>query len=190
MLKESHYLVLVLCASFFCISSVYSEPVGEETDMSMDSIRSNIIKHSQEGQLFLEREQYGNAVSEFKIALQLNPSASLAAPLYNNLGVAFRESGEYLFAVASFQRAIRLTPSTELYYKNLVATYDRFGKLVKAYEGFGRTTKINPSDGEAWFLLGLINERVGRTQMARQAFKKCRQLEPNSLLAEAAKSHL
>jgi tetratricopeptide (TPR) repeat protein len=153
-------------------------------------LRDNAVLHANNGQLFMERQQYGQAIEEFKAALQLNPYSNLSASLYNNLGLAYRAIGNYTFAYASFQRACRIQPTFSLYYQNLIETYALAGKLVKVQQELEATLKENPDNAEAWFMLGLLYKEQGNQKAAKGCFERFVKLSPESEMTEAARKAL
>jgi tetratricopeptide (TPR) repeat protein len=153
-------------------------------------LKDNAIAHARNGQLLMERQQYEEAIEEFKAAIRLNPYASLAASLYNNLGMAYRLTQNYANAYASFQRAIRIQPPFALYYRNLIDTYSRAEHLPVVKTQLLALTQDNPDNAEAWFLLGLTYQQEGDSSQARPCFERFLKLQPEAELARAAQAAL
>ncbi len=150
----------------------------------------NVIAHARKGELLMGRRRYAEAIEEFRIALRLNPYSSLSAAVYNNLGISYLQLRNYPLALTSFQRAIRIQPNFELYYKNLIRTYQEQGSLSAARGHLGSIVALNPEDAEAWYLLGLAHERAGALKEAKDAFSRFSELQPHSRLAPAARNRL
>ncbi len=146
-------------------------------------LHDNAILHANNGKLFMERGQYGQAAEEFKAALRLNPATSLSGALYNNLGLAYRELDNYPLAYVSFQRAIRIQPTYALYYKNLMETYAAAGRLTDMEQALREVIRVNPVDAEAWFMLGLLYQEQQNRKAAKTCFTRFLKLEPGSELA-------
>lgn len=153
-------------------------------------LKDNAIAHARNGQLLMERQQYEEAIEEFKAAIRLNPYASLAAPIYNNLGMAYRLTRNYANAYASFQRAIRIQPPFALYYRNLIDTYRSAGHLPAVKTQLTALTQDNPDNAEAWFLLGLTYQQEGNPSQAQPCFERFLKLQPEAELARAAQAAL
>jgi tetratricopeptide (TPR) repeat protein len=153
-------------------------------------LHDNAILHANNGQLLMERQQYDQAIEEFKAALQLNPYTNLSASLYNNLGLAYRELHNYAYAYASFQRACRLQPTFSLYYKNLIETYAQAGALGTVKRQLQAAIQRDPGDAEAWFMLGLLYKEQGSRKAAKACFERFIKLEPESEMARAARNAL
>lgn len=153
-------------------------------------LKDNAIAHARNGQLLMEREQYEEAIEELKAAIRLNPYASMAAPIYNNLGLAYRFTRNYPYAYASFQRACRMQPPFSLYYRNLIETYQMAGELSAVKTRLKALTVENPENAEAWFLLGLAYQKEGNFKQARPCFKRFLALQPEVEMARAAQEAL
>lgn len=153
-------------------------------------LKDNAVTHARTGQLLMERQQYEEAIEEFKAAIRLNPYASLAAPIYNNLGMAYRLTHNYANAYASFQRAIRMQPPFALYYRNLVDAYRSAGQLSAVKTQLLALTQDNPDNAEAWFLLGLVHQQEGIPELAKPCFEQFLKLQPETELAQAARAAL
>lgn len=153
-------------------------------------LKDNAILHARNGQLLMERGQAADAVEEFKAALLLNPYTSLSASLYNNLGLAYRALGNYPYAYVSFQRACRINPTFSMYYQNLIDTYVIAGQITKVERVLSNVVDQNPDNAEAWFMLGLIYKEQGNRSQAKACFERFLKLEPESEMAQAARSAL
>ncbi len=153
-------------------------------------LKDNAIAHARNGQLLMERQQYDEAIEEFKAAIRLNPYASMAASIYNNLGMAYRLTHNYANAYASFQRAVRIQPPFALYYRNLIDTYRSAGQLPAVKTQLLTLTQDNPDNAEAWFLLGLTYQQEGNPNQAQPCFERFLKLQPEAELARAAQAAL
>lgn len=154
------------------------------------NVQDNAILHQRQGQLLMERGQFEDAIEEFKNAIQLNPYASMTAPLYNNLGLAYQAVGQYPMALVSFQRACRIQPTYAIFYKHLIDTYAKAGQLPQAETALKDTLALNAADAEAWFLLGLLYQQQGQSTSASTCFERFLKLQPESDLAQAAQQAL
>jgi tetratricopeptide (TPR) repeat protein len=153
-------------------------------------MRDNAIMHAHLGQELMDLHRPADAIEEFKAALLLNPYADLAAPIYNNLGIAYRATGNYIYAYASFQRACRIQPTFSLAFKNLIDTYDDAGRLPEV-ETYLKTQLVgNPDNAEAWFMLGYIYKAHKNPRAAKACFQRFLKLEPESEMARAARTAL
>ncbi len=153
-------------------------------------LHDNGILHTRHGLLYLERGQNLDAIEEFKAAIKLNPFAGEAAPIYNDLGLAYRNVGNYPLAIASFQRACRIAPTFSMYFINLAHTYQMANQLPVAEKMIRQSLLNNSTDAEGWYLLGLIHQEQQQPAAARLCFQKYLTLQPNSFLAKAVQDAL
>jgi tetratricopeptide (TPR) repeat protein len=153
-------------------------------------LHDNAILHARRGQLFLERQQPQDAIEEYKAAILLNPTTSMSAALYNDLGIAYRENGQATLAIASFQHACRIQPTYALYFQNLIETYVAAQQTAQAELELQRITQENPDDAEAWFMLGLLYKETGNRKQAKACLARFLKLKPESELAQAARTAL
>jgi tetratricopeptide (TPR) repeat protein len=151
------------------------------------NLKDNAIMHSRQGNLYMKRQQYLDAIEEFKAGIRLNPYSSLAAPIYNDLGLAYRTVGDYALAYVSFQRACRIQPTYALFHTNLIKTYAMAGELPLAEATFRDILTMNPADAEVWFMLGMLYKERGADKAAKTCFKRFLKLQPESDMAQAAR---
>lgn len=70
-----------------------------------------------------------------------------------------------------------LASSSQLYSQALAAYSKR--QLMAAFEHASAAIEKNPANAQAWGLLGLINQRLGRPEAADKAFEQALRLSPN-----------
>lgn len=153
-------------------------------------VSDNAIWHGQQGQVLMETGHVAEAVEEYKAAIRLNPFTAMAAPLYNDLGLAYQAMGNYPLAFVSFQHAVRIQPNYALYYKNLIETYAVANRLPEVEAALKSALKRNPHDAEAWFMLGLLYQECKDVKASKACFARFLKLEPDSDLARAARAAL
>lgn len=181
--KKCNFFLILLSFLIFPFSiSLYPAMAADQGE--------NAIEHQKMGIILLEQGRIDESLDEFKLALALNPSSTLAAALYDNVGIAYQRQGFYGPACQSFVEAIRMRPQFEVYYLHLVETYDKSQTLTRARQMFQKILTLNPMDAEGWYLMGLMNEKAGQPTDAREDFIKFLQLQPYSQLAQAAEKHL
>lgn len=64
------------------------------------------------------------------------------------------------------------------------------GRLSDAAELLREVTRRSPGHGSAWRVLGLAEERLGRTAEARAAYRRYLQLRPDAADADAVRGRL
>jgi tetratricopeptide (TPR) repeat protein len=180
--------MLVLCQ----LPAIAQNPL-ENTDPS-ENIRvnasNNAIQHNRRGMEYLSQGYPLHAINEFKLAIMLNPNATMSASLYNNLGQAYEVVKEYDLAIMSYQHAIKINPEFALYYKNLVQAYHNKKALRDAIKHYEQIVKENPQDAQAYFILGLVYKKLNNNEKSISAFNTFINLEPRLDLAHTAKKYI
>lgn len=154
-------------------------------------LQDNAPLHNQLGLWHLSRQEYPEAIEEFRAALQLSPSVSVAAAIQNNLGLAAGAMGNYPAAFEAFQQACHLQPTYLLFRENLAHAYALAKLLPEAKNALLDMLALNPADAEAWLLLGLLyREGDKETQnpvVSAACFQQFIRLQPESEMSRAVR---
>lgn len=153
-------------------------------------LHDNVILYSQQGEAYMERQEYDHAVNSFLAALKLNPFSNLSASIYNNLGLSYHHLGHYSLALASFQHAARIQPNYELYYKNMINSYAAGATLFEAQDQILGIIADNPDNAELTYILALMALELNQKKEASAYFERYLTLVPHSYLSQAANHHL
>lgn len=130
------------------------------------------------------------AEAEFKRATELDPDYAEAQL---NLGIAHAEQQQWAAAVTAYERAIKSPRlmSTDVGYHNLgVALYhtQRYGEAEQALRfAISLAPELGP---EPYYYLGLVMLAVNRKNDAMSAFRRAREVAPNSPFGQAAVERL
>ena len=138
------------------------------------------VAHNNLGNVYLKKGRLDAAISEYKMAISLNPSD---AGLYNNLGAAYLKKGRLDAAIAEYQKAISLNPADALAHYNLGVAYGGKGKLDAAIAEYRKTISLNPTNAPAHSNLGIIYARKGELDAAIAEYKKAISLNPADAVA-------
>jgi cytochrome c-type biogenesis protein CcmH/NrfG len=95
----------------------------------------------------------------------------------NNLGVALLEQFDYGGAAAAFRTALQASPALALARVNLSIALLYGIDLDNAQREAEEAARLLPSDPRPHYLLGLIARAQGRTDAAREAFERVRQID-------------
>jgi TolB-like protein/Tfp pilus assembly protein PilF len=131
----------------------------------------------------LARRRFDDSLSEFELALRLNPNFSLAQGYY---GLALAYCGRWEDAHAAAGRALRLSPRdpfSAIYYG--VASYARFGSC-NYDEAMRLSREAIRQRGDfvgALRVLTAAAGMAGQTEVARLALQELRRAQPNVSLA-------
>jgi Tfp pilus assembly protein PilF len=132
------------------------------------------------------REQ---AKAEFKKAIELEP---MNADAHHNLGVALAEEARWEEAIAEYRTALA-TPTfatPDVGHHNLALALYNLGRYREAEGSLQLAIRLNPALPAAYYTLGLVLVKEGRAEEAKAAFRRTRDLDPNSPVGLAASQHL
>ena len=141
------------------------------------------------GIVYLQLGRPEQALKEFQEAAKIDPDYAEAML---NIGVAHAELRQWTEAVAAYQRALRssrlMTPDTV--HQNLGVAFYNLQRLPEAEEQLRYAIRLEPQLEAAYYHLGLVLVAQGRNDEAKIAFRRARQLAPNSPFGQAAVERL
>ena len=105
------------------------------------------------------------------------PAADRAAT-YNNLGVAWKETGDVDRAIVSYDRAIAVDPGFANAYNSRGAALGSKGDLDSALRDFNRAIELNPELGSAYENRGLVLQSRGDLGGAIKDLDEAIRLQP------------
>ncbi len=155
------------------------------------------------GRIYREQGKLDEAVNELRLALGINRAD---ADVLYELGLTFQARGEYADAASAFEVALAYVPDFIEAYRGLAeaaraqgdeskATYAEAMILVfegKLKDGVQRLERLAPEseDSRVWWGLGYANEKLGRLEEAREAYRQAVEINPGELMAADALSRL
>jgi tetratricopeptide (TPR) repeat protein len=115
---------------------------------------SDPYPHNGLGNILLDRREFGEAVAEYRTALNLNPNFQYA---HNTLGRALEAEGKVTEAIAEYQTAIKLDPKNAEAHYNLGLLFrnrateqtspnERNAALTEACREFAAGAVLAPKD--------------------------------------------
>jgi tetratricopeptide (TPR) repeat protein len=110
--------------------------------------------HAALGESYFMTDRVEKAIEEFKVLVDLNPSA----PSYAALGLSYRHLGRFDESRKSFQQGLKLDPRNASCLFNLGYIEKRQGNQAAAERLFQQALKSNPNFSEA--MLELANLRI------------------------------
>jgi predicted TPR repeat methyltransferase len=103
---------------------------------------------------------------------------------WNNLGVAYRETGDQDEALACFQKAVELAPDMAEAWNNLGVAQDEFNLIEKAPESYRKAIELRPDYTSAHFNLGISLQKLGRFKEAEKHYHKVLEARPDDEAAQ------
>ena len=141
------------------------------------------------GWIYLQLGRPDVAFGPFNKALQLDPTFGLAQ---ENVGVALSELGRWEEAVAAYRKAIAMgtVPTPETAYQNMGMALLNLKRYREAEEALRFAISLNPKQEAPYYHLGLVLAAENRSDEARAAFRRVRDLSPQSPFGQAAAERL
>lgn len=130
------------------------------------------VAHLERGLTFFSKNQFDEALREYKEAIRLAPKMSAA---YNDAGSAFFALGRYQEAVESFRQSINLDPQFAQAYFNLGLMYLKQGREAEA-------TQVFQSAANAYLVSGEEHLKASRLKEAEEAFLGVVRIDPHFYL--------
>ncbi len=147
------------------------------------------VYHNTLGLVRLSLKNLPQAMEAFRKALELNPDY---ADAHQNLGVALAEAGRWEEAIKAYQKALVIPTfaNPEAVYTNLGWAYYNLDRLGEAESALQQALRLDPALEAAHYHLALVLFKAGRREEAKSAFRRVRELAPNSAFGRAAQAHL
>ncbi len=147
------------------------DTLTQATDNSRQAINlGNTLMetHRARGLLLEITGNYEEAVTEFQIAIAINPNI---ADLYLALGRAYRANGMDTEAITAFERASTLNPYDPWAPYYISRTYASNGEYTKAIQQGEDAVELRPEETQFYWNLGTQYYRSGDYQKALEYFR-------------------
>ncbi|MCH7591050.1 tetratricopeptide repeat protein, partial [PVC group bacterium] len=141
-----------------------TNPDDSPTESGLNSYdQLKVAKHIDNGNRYLEKEDFNTAMREFYAATKLDP-LNIGARI--NLGVVYLKKKMYSSAISEFRKATKIDPQNVVAYKNLGLAYYKLNNYSLAVKNLEIALKINPNDTSVLSGLDVIH---GKTLNASEA---------------------
>jgi Flp pilus assembly protein TadD len=141
--------------------------------------------HSGLGSTLLAEQQYDQAETEFLRALAMNPTATSAAELHQQLAFVYLQAGRADQAMAQLRTAIQIAPASPVPHALLAQMLSKAGQLQEAIREQKEAIRLRPDDADEWNNLGVFEARSGNTVAARHDFQEAQHIDPENAQAKA-----
>jgi tetratricopeptide (TPR) repeat protein len=145
---------------------------GPGSTAIFDTVSLNIS-----GDRLFDKGDIGGSISEFLLALKLNPSN---INVHNSLGVCYGLMGEYEKAKAEFNSAIKLKAKAVMPWYNLGFTSMLTGDRHKALDLFLKANTIDQDVFEVAFQTGRLLMEMDQPESGKNFLEHAAELEPES----------
>src|SRR5919108_4301173 len=141
------------------------------------------------GLVYLELRRPDLAIEQLRKAVELDPKL---ADAHFHLGTAYAEAKRWEEAVASYRRALALPTLTihDFVHQNLGLALYHLKRYPEAESSLRFALTLDPQMQAAYYNLGLVLVAENRRDEARAAFRRARQLAPDTPFGQAAQDRL
>ncbi len=126
----------------------------------------------------------GEAIAQFRKALELSPGSAQTAQAYINLGDACLKMGLTTEAVADCSKAVELAPDSYAAHNNLGSALLRAGNPDEAIVHFRKAMELAPGDAEVQNNLGAALLQSGRVSEAIDHFRAATDLDTGNAVEQ------
>ena len=123
------------------------------------------------------RGDWASAIEEYRRGIA---SDAKNPGLFNNLGIALKQTGRLDEAASAFEDALNLDAKYEKALNNLGVTRYQQGRFEQAIDLFKQAIRINPANVESYVNLGIIYLPAGRWDEAFSVFQDALRYDPRS----------
>lgn len=127
----------------------------------------------------LENDHQG-AIIIYKAMLDQQPNAGI---VWNNLGVAYRETGKSDDAIASFRAAVKFAPQMPEAWNNLGVAQDELNLTENALNSYRKSIEIQPVYASPHLNLGISLQKSERFKEAQEHYNKVLEIQPDNKVA-------
>lgn len=128
------------------------------------------------------KENYADAVKEFRRAAGLSPFSENSAKAYDYMARAYLLDGNTDAAIKTYQEAIRIYPARDTFRVSLGDIYYKQVQLPEAEAEYSAAIKLNPSSPDSRYALGQVYLNAEKYGEASAQFKQVVSLSPGSTI--------
>ncbi|HUE03002.1 MAG TPA: tetratricopeptide repeat protein [Bryobacteraceae bacterium] len=143
----------------------------------IDPLATEFYKMENAAIELMTRNQFGDAITVWRKALDLNPGDGRA---HLNLGYALRQTGDPLGALAEFRKACDLSPEDPLAVAELALALAQDGQSGEAIANYRKSLAIDSSNAGVQADLGAMLCEQGETTEGLEHLEKAAALKPDS----------
>jgi len=159
-----------------------------EMDLAETSLKNSIrlapkqpTAHLHLGLLYFTSNRFSLAESEFQAVLDLDPTYMKG---YDLLGLAQEELQGADVVIATYQKAIDLAEKQHLHdespYVHLAKFLWRKNRFPESLPLAQRAVGVNPQSPEAYYVLGLVLDKLGQTEQAIKNLHESTKIDPQN----------
>ena len=168
--------------------NVEPQSAVEELRQAVALIPNNAEAHEEIGNAYAYQAQFPAATAEFRRALELDPiNKNYEYALGAALGMSARSRDQYLQAVEMLNKSMQDEPDNDMMAFTLGQLHLRFQNLEEAHRYLKRAIQLKPSNIEAWYNLGRVEQLLGNAKEAEsdtREYQRLMVLHDGAIIAE------
>ncbi|MDR3749498.1 MAG: tetratricopeptide repeat protein [Acidobacteriota bacterium] len=146
----------------------------------------NWVAQNNLGHALQNQDREDEALPHLQEAVAINPSD---ADSNLNIGAYDQQHKNMSAALEQYEKVVSLTqnnarltlPIRDQAFRNMGYVYLSQGDHVRARESFQQAVNLNPQDGEAWIGLGVMEQGLGESNRAVDAYNHALRIQPFDL---------
>jgi tetratricopeptide (TPR) repeat protein len=111
-------------------------------------------------------------------------SSPASARAYNNLGIAYKETGRNEEAIDMYEKAISLSPRFAEAYNNMGSAYDKLSRHQDALACLKKAVEIKSDYLDAYYNLGSVYIKLDRWDSAARALQSAIEIDPRDTMTK------
>lgn len=136
----------------------------------------NSYLHGRRGQVYLELEDYTNALVDFTAALQDEKASEFTkSSAYFGRGYIYQKQKDIVSAIENYTKAIEFNSGSEAY-NNRGNCYKEQGNVAQAVADYTKAIELNPNDALYYENRGKAHRQLGNTAQADADSEKAKEL--------------
>lgn len=164
----------------------YQKVVNELTNiLASDNYNTEALVWLAKAQFKLE--QYNKAIDTYNKLINLLPSV---ADLYSDRALCYHLAGEAKAALKDFDKAVDLEPENAYRYSCRAFVKDYYKDFKGALDDYNKAIEIDPEDAITHNNKGVLEEKLGFAEQARQSFTTSNKIQGIDLDKELAKINI
>ncbi len=131
----------------------------------------------------LERNDKAGAKKHYALAVAVKAGneklRNMQALAHNNLATLLAEEGKHEQAIKNYEAALKILPRYPQVHVSMALLYGKQGDFREAARHCRRAANLDPLNADAQFWLGRAEMRMGHPKLARNAFARALEINPN-----------
>lgn len=179
-----YQIAIILIAIVYCGLSIQRNHVwSSEESIWTDAVQKSSAKarpHRMLADILFDKERYGEAIDEYKRALQIDDSTP---EVYLNYGFAQEKQGNLAEAKKIYLHSLTIEPDQPIIYNRLGDVSQKEREFIMAKGYYRKALQLQPNFQEAMLGLAAAYDNIGEHRLADDLYKQAAEREEASYMA-------